>query len=236
MRPIVLVGIVLALVLVGVVVWKHRTEKFRFRMTVEIDTPAGVRSGTSVMENRVRHFIPIMMDGAGISFETRGEAVAVDLPDGRTLFVLVRPDFNYLDRTRVAANAGSALPVFARQYDFHSERAFARDMRRTGAVVTIPPDGRWTRMVWFRDPADPGSFEQVDPAALAASFGPGVSLRRITVQASDEEIGRDILKRLPWLVGASKHERWLSTKPKESRHRDPTRDPVYRYNFVGYHD
>jgi hypothetical protein len=233
MRPIVLVGIVLALVLVGVVVWKHRTEKFRFRMTVEIDTPAGLRSGSSVIENRIRHFIPIMMDGAGIQFTTRGEAVAVDLPDGRTLFLLVRPDYNYLGAVRNAANAGSALPVFARQYDFQSEAKFARDMRRTGAVVTIPPSEHWTRMIWFRDPADPGSFEQVDPAALAASLGPGISLRRITVRASEEEIGRDILKRLPWVAEGSV---WLSTKSKESRHPDPKRYPIYRYNFVGHDD
>lgn len=233
MRPIVLVGIVLALVLVGVVVWKHRTEKFRFRMTVEIDTPAGLRSGTSVIENGIRHFIPIMMYGPGISFLTRGEAVAVDLPDGRTVLLLVRPDYNYLVDVRNAANAGSALPVFARQYDFQSESKFARDMRRTGAVVTIPPDERWTRMIWFRDPADPGSFEPVDPAALAASFGPGISLRRITVQASDEEIGRDILKRLPWLAGNTKGG-WRHNKAAESRHPDPKRRPIRGANFVGH--
>jgi hypothetical protein len=233
MRPIVLVGIVLALVLVGVVVWKHRTETFRFRMTVEVDTPAGVRSGTSVMENRVRHFIPIMMDGVGIIFETKGEALAVDLPDGRTLFLLVRPDCDYLDRALIAANEGAARPALSRRYDRMAPRKFARDMRRTGALVTIPPDERCTRMVWFRDLADPGSFEQADPEALAASLGPGVSLRRITFQASNDDISRDILKRLPWVAEGSV---WLSTKSKESWHSDPKRHPIYRYNFVGYDD
>lgn len=66
-------------------------ESYRYRMAVEVDTPQGVRAGSAVIE---------VIQGEGIAFpgpeaggvkaRVRGEAVAVDLPGGQTLFALLR--------------------------------------------------------------------------------------------------------------------------------------------------
>ena len=51
----------------------------------------------------------------------------------------------------------------------------------------------------FRDIRDLKSVEKVDPDNLAASFGKGVTLKRITVQLTEDPVTTDIGKRLPWL-------------------------------------
>jgi hypothetical protein len=61
---------------------------YRFRLTVEVDTSQGVRSGSSVLEvtSQLQN-----LPGKGIVPLTSltGEAVALDLPGGKTLFALI---------------------------------------------------------------------------------------------------------------------------------------------------
>ena len=54
-------------------------------------------------------------------------------------------------------------------------------------------------LVTFGDLNDPTSVERVDPDDLAATFGEGVSLKRITVQITDDPVTTGIEKRLVWL-------------------------------------
>src|SRR5207253_11489286 len=73
---------------------------YRYRMTVYVDTPAGPRSGSSVIE--VVYSPPVLMGHS--QSDVRGEAVAVDLPGG-TLFALLRSP---TDRSAAAHYAGHA--------------------------------------------------------------------------------------------------------------------------------
>ena len=53
----------------------------------------------------------------------------------------------------------------------------------------------------FDDLRKPASVQRVEPADLSTSFGPGVRLRRITVQVTKDRVTRgDIEKRLPWII------------------------------------
>jgi hypothetical protein len=54
---------------------------YRFRMTVEVETPQGIKSGSSVMEVRLARGMAIG-DQSGVTSGVFGEAVVVDLPDG----------------------------------------------------------------------------------------------------------------------------------------------------------
>ena len=54
-------------------------------------------------------------------------------------------------------------------------------------------------LVTFGDLDDPTSVERVDPDDLAATFGEGVSLKRITVQVTDDPVTSGIGQRLGWL-------------------------------------
>ena len=59
-----------------------RFEPIRYRLEAQVETPSGVKSGFSVIE--------VTTDKSLRSFQVRGEAAAVDIAPGQTLFVLLR--------------------------------------------------------------------------------------------------------------------------------------------------
>jgi hypothetical protein len=70
---------------------------------------------------------------------------------------------------------------------------------RAAGVIAVP-EVQYPMLVTFGDIADPASVKLVDPADLAASFGPGVRLKSVTLEVTDEAVTRpklDIL--LSWL-------------------------------------
>src|SRR3546814_12102512 len=67
------------------------TDTLRYRMTVEVETPTGVRSGSSVIETTITKG-PRTGQGSGLTATMKGEAIAVDLGSGQTLFALLNGD------------------------------------------------------------------------------------------------------------------------------------------------
>jgi hypothetical protein len=58
-------------------------------------------------------------------------------------------------------------------------------------------------LVTFVDINDPTTVQRVDPDNLAATFGPGVSLKRITLEITDEKVmAGGIRKIVPWVSGS----------------------------------
>lgn len=173
------------------------SNSYRYRMTVEVDTPQGLRSGSSVREiSSGLQTIP-GKGGPTPSTKFKGEAVAVDLPNGRALFAILEETINVTsifepdDRTPELFVANVA-------------KLGRRDQR--GRTVVLPPD-QYPMLVTFRDINDPTSVQAVEPANLAASFGPGVKLRRITLEITGDGVTSGIEKRLGWLP--SLHGRYL---------------------------
>ena len=68
-------------------------------------------------------------------------------------------------------------------------------------------------LVTFGDLHDPKSVVTVDPADLAKSFGEGITLKRITVQITDEPVSKSIEKRLRLL----KDQRGQLEPPRDCR-------------------
>ena len=69
-----------------------QTPAYRYRLTVEVDTPDGVKTGSSVIEvdTEVAGGYSIPTPGR-VTNRVRGEAVTVDLGEGRVLFALLLP-------------------------------------------------------------------------------------------------------------------------------------------------
>ena len=175
---------------------------YRYRLTVEVDTPQGLRSGSSVIEVEQRLVRPgSNPTGTGVERRVRGEAVAVDLPGGRTLFALLRSD-NDVDW------ASHVLPFLAPRVAGESfEQQLDDVLSLEGEVVLprmFPPVGHietrsaYPMLVTFGDLSDPTSVERVDPDDLAASFGEGYALHRMTVQMTDDPATTGIEERLAW--------------------------------------
>jgi len=190
---------------------------YRFKMTVDVETPEGLKTGSSVYEVETTGSRDLVAGGKGSRFMFRGEAVAVDLPDGRTLFALL---------STLAMSGLDVLPVSSMvamdpnfDYDWmaSTKRIASGDGIKSSAEV---PAGYYPLLVTFTDIDDPSSVQRVDPANLAASFGPGIRLKRITVEVTDDDVTTGIEKRLQWLP---KHRGTLKRNPP--RHLDDPSDP-----------
>lgn len=180
----------LAAVALLAVVWlTHRPRTYRYKMIVEVNTPAGPRSGSVVREVEWARTLPLLTANE-FSFRQRGEAVAIDLPDGSVLFVLLHWD----GYETIRAGFGQA-----RKYDVKTELDTAQENRRVYEYPTIETARThnlvFPRFVKFRDLSDPASVHAVDPA----NIGNGVTFRRITMQMTDEPVTNSIQRRLPWL-------------------------------------
>ena len=71
------------------------TPTYRYRLTVEVETPEGLRTGSSVIEVQTDVASKLSISTPGqVRTRVRGESVAVDLPGGKTLFALLRSEEN----------------------------------------------------------------------------------------------------------------------------------------------
>lgn len=193
---------------------KH--ESFRYRLTVEVETPQGLRSGSSVIEvdvSQTGENAWATPEARGLRFKIRGEAVAVDLPNGQVLFALLSGE----DSPQRAAGLPYATlqpPRFEGEFDYIKR---TRALERTDRLGVVPRSA-YPMLVTFGDLSDPASVELVDPDDLAASFGEGVRLKRLTVQMTDDPVTTGTQKRLAWLAEHGRNHARL--KPSGSRYLD----------------
>lgn len=173
---------------------------YRYRLTVEVLADGVVHSGSSVLE--VSHSRLFNMNGGGYTEGAgiaKGEAVAVDLGARGVVFAIL----SY--RNRGSDPSYFAEYVFGARNSDGSVRnntlAELRDVNFSGSKGSreLPP-AYWPEMVRFRNLADPASVERVNPQNLAASFGQGVKVLRVTAEITSDKITTEITKMLPWLV------------------------------------
>ena len=168
---------------------------YRYKMTVEVQTPQGVKSGYTV-----RQVSFYARPNGGDRAMVKGEAVAVDVAQGKTLFVLLTGadgDVDYaswiaswaLDRKLSPGGANKA-------YDAGDFAELYPTAPRTESPIYF---GALPMLVMFDDIRDPKSVMHVDPANLAARFGSGVKLKRVTVEKTYAGVTTGIGERLGWL-------------------------------------
>jgi hypothetical protein len=172
----------------------------KYRLTVEVETPSGIKSASGVLavtpdrgySNRGRSV-------------TSGNAVFVDLGGAKNLVALLA----HLDKT---VDLDAINYVALRAYgEAGGQRVSFNQMSRmtgvvpvTGALIPV--------LVTLADPADPATMRSVAPDNLEASLGPGLRLHRITAEVVPngfwpidfggplgEPVTRGIKAKLPWL-------------------------------------
>jgi hypothetical protein len=173
----------------------------RYRLTLQVETPEGPKTGSGVIEHAARWNDGITRGlgaGAGLAVGTRGEAIITDLGARGLLLCLL---------TRDEARAGSAddflLPdVFPFDKWDGSQKDYAAYLGRLDARKPVgnAPLENLPMLARLRDPQDPGTAERVDPTNLAATFGAGVRLVRVTVQITDDPLPPPTIEnKLPWI-------------------------------------
>ncbi|MBB4392127.1 hypothetical protein [Bradyrhizobium sp. ERR14] len=178
----------------------------KFRLTVEVTTPDGIKTGSGVLA-----VVPDRNYNRGGRTTTRGEAVFVDLGQagakGKNLVALLahRQDakLDFDDINYVALRAYGAA---------RGNRVSFNDIHRQTGVVPVQGD-LVPVLVSFGDPKDPKTARLVAADHAEAVLGEGYAIRGLTVEvvpngfwpvdfggALGEPVTRGIDAKLPWLA------------------------------------
>lgn len=177
-----------------------KTESYRYKLTLAVNTPGGVKRGSSVVEVL---FYEVSIPARGIMHKLHGEALYLDLgPDARPLIALLTSQLHqkYGKELRWTRDAGpddnllSQLygPPSANLLDDVSRLARMRGPHRISPIEL--PD-----LVTFTDINDPKSVIEVDPNDLQATLGPNITWNEITLESTDEPVTTGIKMKLSWI-------------------------------------
>ncbi|WNM62089.1 hypothetical protein [Candidatus Nitrospira neomarina] len=178
MKKILLIG-VLVLVGVSVAYCQHFWFPYTWhqKMTLEVEADGQGYPGSSVVEVSWRKNDPIgAANGPEWIGGIRGEAPYVEVPGHGVLFGLI----SFAGNSSYAADLAPQV-ITDRKGWARGPQEFSLAKAAEEQTLTIPHD-RYPLLVTFSDITDPKTVQQVDPTNLAATFGAGVSLKRITLE------------------------------------------------------
>lgn len=190
----------------------QRLPTFHYRLTVEVETPTGLRTGSSVIEvNTVDQGKGFPgPEAGGVRRDARGQAVVIEVAPHKYIFALLGKK-NWYDYAAVLP-IGVLQPLIGsgrypigvntdRSQDYLPyEKAHERMVADRGVwsvARTVPAnsgDGRqdfWPDFVRFNDLSNPMTVEQLTPDAAG--------VKRITLQVVSEPVTQGISDILPWL-------------------------------------
>jgi len=151
------------------------------KMTLEVEVDGQLYTGSSVVKVSVGESDPITQGlGYPLQFGARGEAAFVELPGNRYLFALLTggpPD---------SGPKTNAVNIFADHLPHRGIERFAV-LSRSRFKQDIPLS-HYPLLVTFTDINDPDTVQEVNPDDLSTTFGPGVSLKSITLEITDEAV------------------------------------------------
>jgi hypothetical protein len=174
----------------------------KYRLTIEVDTPEGVKSASGVMA--VHPDRGYTRKGRST---TKGDAVLLDLGGGKNLLALLAHRDKSLDLDGMNYLALRAYKAAGRNVSFNEMN------RLTGAAPV--EDGLIPILISFADLGDPATARAVPPEDLERAVGKGIHLHGITAEvvpnglwpldfggALGEPVTRGVEAKLPWWNGA----------------------------------
>jgi hypothetical protein len=171
----------------------------KYRLTVAVETPEGIKSATSVMAVH-----PDRGYSRGGQTRTRGDAVLVDLGGGKNLVALMAHlDNNLLELDGMNYVALRAANAAGRKASFNEMSRMNGAVPVQGAVMPL--------LVTFSDLDNPATAHAVPPDDLEAVLGKGFRLQGISAEVVPnglwpldfgglfgEPVTRGIEAKLPW--------------------------------------
>jgi hypothetical protein len=174
---------------------------FRYKLTLAVDTPEGVKSGFSVVEVAAWD---VSVPDRGTMSRAIGEAVYVDLGAGMRPVVAAmipyRPKQTGLRWSDGKPNARQLLELYGERVSGLAELIddIRRLARHRGARALTPNDLPY--LVTFADINVPASALAIDPYNLPAALGQDVKWNSLTIEVTNDSVTTGIDKRLPWLM------------------------------------
>ncbi len=169
-----------------------KTFTWHQKMTVTVETPVGDVSGSSVTRMKVISKPRTLPDAGVVEAKLTGEAVVVEVLTGRYVFALL--ELGWAEAAYADARTGVGKEGF--------EDFMRHIVAQKGKPAMPLPEDALPRLVTFGDISDPTSVALVDPDDLAASFGPGVRLKSVTLEITDEPVSEGRVESLlGWWLG-----------------------------------
>ncbi len=166
---------------------------FRYRMTLNVETPDGVRSGSSVIEIKIQTQ-PKVGDVGAYYHRVRGEAVFVDLGSEKQVIALLASGPN-------GANVDYPQYVvpshFGGGYSHEILRGYANLAGSWPLSLNEP--NRLPTLVTFTDLNDPMSARVVPPDQFESVFGTGIRLRDVSIEMTKDDVTRGIKSKVSWI-------------------------------------
>jgi hypothetical protein len=182
-----------AISLVGLVVWfwlSYPSYTYRARIVIEIDTPSGPKTGSSVLSFTWRSQTPIGPRGAVT--QIKGDAVFIDMGGGRNLIALLGFGPNAA-QDRLEYLAFEAFKRVGRPMTVEALSKAIGSAPLTGDLIPT--------FVTFDDPNDPTTARVVRPDELERTFGGGVRFRGAFIELTNERVSSGIERNLAWWDG-----------------------------------
>lgn len=162
---------------------KQTTYEWRQKLTVEVETPEGLKSGSSVQNVVLKLGSKTPPNGARGSARVQGEAVVVDLGKRGFLFVLLKGATFQGDADVLAPftfNSVTRSP--------HTEIAAEKVNAQPLGVAKPLVKKTYPLFVTFKDINDPASVVQVNPDDMQATFSSGVKLKRMVLEMTADPV------------------------------------------------
>jgi hypothetical protein len=179
-----------------------RSESYRYKLTVEVNTPEGVKRTSNVVEVQ---FSGVSVPGRGVMHDLNGEALYLDLGAGRRPLIVsivnqLHP--SYGKDVRWSRDGGPSESLLSELYgaqltgDDLLEKISSLSTKRGSHEIRLDdlPD-----LLTFEDVNVPSSVMEVDRHNLPASLGQNVSWAKVTLEVTDEPVTKNINSKLPWL-------------------------------------
>lgn len=205
--------VVIAILLLGVTVWwkiSFPSGTWRYKMTVMVETPEGIKTGSAVREVSVQA-VPRISPHMLPTVKLKGEAVAVDLGKRGVLFAL-------LSGYKKGDDYGADIPaiIFSPTQAVMEDSTIRYMSRHKAGSVEVPVEW-YPKFVYFKDLKDPKTVEYllgikicsdkgsskktycVNEERLEEAFGHGVKLKSVTIEMTEGDVTWIIDKYLPWL-------------------------------------
>lgn len=186
---------------------------YRYKLTLEVETPEGLKSGYAVREVKTIHGIKLTPESHP-SVRIRGEAVVVDLGERGVAFSIIEEDAktiacNAFPVPGESPGSGCTTPEGIRYYDSLKEGKAILPLKWLPTIVTFTDlkDPTSVQYVYgverYEEPLPHGGSEtgwRVKEDNFEKLFGQGVKLKQVTIEMTDEPVTIRVLNWLPWLL------------------------------------
>jgi hypothetical protein len=172
--------------------WSAPTARYRYKLTLSVDTPEGVKTANSVVEIDYYH---VDFPMGGEPHEVHGQALYLDLGKGRKPLVVLLNRRRRLgdDGSQRGWNDDSPANIFANKCHLSwddGQAALAEQFGNCKGPIELKGDDLPDIVIF--DPANPDLAKSVNPDDHTIDLGQDLHWLTLTIEITDEDITKGI--------------------------------------------